>query len=235
MPQTGLRIRSVGHHVLPPFPLYAHYRGERPAALTKLPLDAAHVLSGVEVRHERCGVVHYVLGLPRSGTGILSWFRSRSRAGQISGSWRGASAGRYGLGTAGIRTRGDDVPPMGWSSVNAGGAGGKCRPCRDRRPSSFPSSSSVLDCGDGRVCTYLRKRPHDGLLVVAVIATYPLKTCSSSAVLRGCSRDDEGDDGWPMVESLGPLLFLVVAPCVISAAATITGPEALHLRTIFWF
>jgi len=138
VPQTELRagFAPVGHHVLPPFPLYAPYAGDRPAALTKLPLGAAHVLSGVEARHERCGVVRYVFdrGAVR-GHSVLVFLKpipSRSDL-RIMGEGR-PSAGYCSLGHRGDPKQWRRRAPWGGRPpVDAGGAGGKSRRRRRHR------------------------------------------------------------------------------------------------------
>ena len=92
---------QVGHHVLPPLPLYALGADERPATLTELPLGAAHVLGGIEVRRERCGVVRYAFD-----RGAVRALRLGLEADPESVGFQDRGEGRQesGLGTAGIRS-----------------------------------------------------------------------------------------------------------------------------------
>jgi hypothetical protein len=85
------RFTQVGHHILPPLPLYLLCTGERPAALTELPLGTAQVLGSFEMRGERCSVVRYAFD-----RGAVRARRLGFKAGQISGPWGRMSAARFG-------------------------------------------------------------------------------------------------------------------------------------------
>jgi len=75
--------------------------GERPAALTELPLGTVHVLSSFEVRRERCGVVRFALD-----RGVVLTLRLGFEADPepVGFQDRGEGCQQSGLGTAGIRS-----------------------------------------------------------------------------------------------------------------------------------